>query len=167
MQYDPTDYHFFWQTTSPFSNWHAAHYVLDDNEFNCTEQGVMWEKAKLFGDENIALQIKKCGQTEQALMKKLGRQVRGFNERIWKKNRVEIYKRHCLAKFSQNPHLKTQLMNTSGKMLVEASPSDKIWGIGMAKHEAIKVPPHKWKGLNLLGLILTDIRTEFENIQES
>jgi ribA/ribD-fused uncharacterized protein len=155
-------YCFFWQTGSPFSNWHPAQYVLNGTQFNCSEQGVMYAKAILFDDDVIAEQILNCKSSEQGLMKKLGREVKGFNENTWKKNRIRIYKEHCYAKFTQNEHLKQALMNTHGKILVEASPTDKIWGIGMHKNEAIITPPNKWKGLNLLGKILTEIRIELE-----
>lgn len=154
------NYCFFWQTRSPFSNWHPAKYILNGIEFNCSEQGVMYAKATLFGDTNVAEQILTCGSSQQGLMKKLGREVKGFNESTWKKNRVKIYKEHCYAKFSQNEQLKIALINTQGKTLVEASPSDKIWGIGMHKSEALVTPPNKWKGLNLLGKLLTEIRED-------
>lgn len=160
------NYCFFWQTGSPFSNWHPATYTLNGVEFNCSEQGVMYAKAILFGDNKVAEQILSCGSSQQGLMKKLGREVKGFNESTWKKNRVKIYKEHCFAKFTHNEHLKEALMNTVGKTLVEASPSDKIWGIGMHKSEALVTPPNKWKGLNLLGKILTEIRDELLNEQE-
>jgi ribA/ribD-fused uncharacterized protein len=153
---------FFWQTTSPFSNWHPADYTLNNINFNCSEQGVMYDKAILFGDNNVAQKILNCNQSQQKLMKNLGREVSGFNETTWRKNRVEIYKKHCKAKFSQNLHLKQALLNTTGKILVEASPNDRIWGIGMHKNEALVTPPNEWKGLNLLGKILTEIRNEFE-----
>lgn len=153
---------FFWQTSSPFSNWHSAKYIINEIEFNCSEQGVMYEKALLFKDYNIAQKILECLPSQQRLMKKLGRDVKGFNETIWKKNRKKIYKKHCSEKFKQNEHLKTSLLNTHGKTLVEASPTDKIWGIGMNKNEALITPQNKWKGLNLLGEILTEIRMELE-----
>lgn len=156
-------YEFFWQTNSPFSNWYPATYVLDTITFNCSEQGVMYDKAVLFGDHAIAKKILQCNGYQQGLMKNLGRQVSGFNEELWKKHRIPIYKKHCYAKFSQNPHLKIALLNTSGKILVEASPTDKIWGIGLSKSAALITPPNKWKGTNLLGKLLTEIRNEFIN----
>lgn len=156
-------YEFFWQTSSPFSNWHPATYILDEITFNCSEQGVMYDKAILFGDHDIAKKILQCNNSQQKLMKNLGRQVSGFNEEIWKNNRILIYKKHCRAKFSQNLHLKTTLLNTAKKILVEASPTDKIWGIGMSKSEALITPSNKWKGANLLGKLLTEIRDEFAN----
>lgn len=151
---------FFWQTSSPFSNWHPVKYTINGIDFNCSEQGVMYEKALLFGDTDIAQQILQCVSSQQRLMKQLGRGVKGFNESLWEKNRIRIYKEHCYAKFSQNENLKMTLLNTHGKILVEASPTDAIWGIGMDKNTALTTPPNKWKGLNLLGQILTEIRIE-------
>mgnify|MGYP000075339145 CR=1 FL=1 len=159
---DNTDkYYFFWQTSSPFSNWHFSQYILDDLQFNCSEQGVMYSKAILFGDIVVAKKILKCLPNQQKLMKSLGRQVKNFDENIWKKHRIQIYKRHCHAKFSQNQHLKNILISTGNKILVEASPSDKIWGIGLSAHIAKSTPVEKWKGLNLLGQILTEIKFQF------
>lgn len=158
------NYFFFYETSSPFSNWHPSSYILNGIEFNCSEQGVMYEKALLFGDTVVAQKILECEQSQQNKMKKLGRDVKGFDELIWKMNRMQIYKKHCEAKFTQNQYLKQLLLSTNGKTLVEASPYDKIWGIGMNKNEALVTPPEKWKGLNLLGKILTEIRLKLEQI---
>lgn len=155
-------HYFFWETSSPFSNWHISKYTLNEITFNCSEQGVMYEKALLFNDNTIAEQILKCNSTEQRKIKNLGRKVKGFDEKIWEKNRVNIYKKHCYAKFTQNLNLKNELLKTKGKILVEASPNDKIWGIGLIKNEALFTPVDQWKGLNLLGKILTEIRIELE-----
>ena len=156
------NYVFFWQTGSPFSNWHPAKYTLNGIEFNCSEQGVMWGKATLFGDEKVASDVLKCSVSQQGQMKSLGRAVKGFNEHIWKNNRINIYTAHCRAKFTQNPYLKTALMATGTKILVEASPSDAIWGIGLSEKNAKTILPSAWPGLNLLGKILTSLRNELK-----
>ena len=93
-------------------------------------------------------------------MKALGRQVAGFHEKVWKKHRWEIVYDNNNAKFNQNPHLLQSLMDTAGGDLVEASPSDRVWGIGMHEKDARKVDPSRWKGLNLLGKILTQLRED-------
>jgi ribA/ribD-fused uncharacterized protein len=154
-------YTFFWQTGSPFSNWHSANYTIDGVEFCCSEQGVMYEKAILFNDDKIAKQILQCSGSQQKKMKQLGRKVRHFKESAWKKNRITIYTKHCKAKFEQNKHLKEKLLQTGNKMLVEASPYDKIWGIGLNEKVARRTNPKLWPGLNLLGQILTNIKEDF------
>lgn len=156
------DYVFFWQTGSPFSNWHPSKYTYDNIEFNCSEQGVMWSKAKLFEDNESANKILECTTSQQKKMKELGRGVKKFKEGVWKRNRVSIYKVHCYEKFTQNSHLKEKLLQTGNKTLVEASPNDAIWGIGINEKKAKVTPPNKWPGMNLLGIILTEIRDELE-----
>jgi ribA/ribD-fused uncharacterized protein len=155
-----SNYVFFWQTGSPFSNWHPAKYTFNGIEFNCSEQGVMWGKAMLFGDENIASEVLNCGVSEQGKMKALGREVKGFKEHVWKNNRIKIYTDHCRAKYTQNAHLKAALMATGTKTLAEASPNDAIWGIGLNEKKAKTILPSAWPGLNLLGKILTGLRDE-------
>jgi ribA/ribD-fused uncharacterized protein len=93
-------------------------------------------------------------------MKSLGRKVNHFKENTWKKYRVEIYTKHCKAKFTQNEHLKQKLIETRNTTLVEASPNDKIWGIGLHERDAKKTHPSKWPGTNLLGQLLTKIRDD-------
>lgn len=162
LDYDSRDYTFFWQTGSPFSNWHPAKYTCDGINFNCSEQGVMYDKALLFGDIEVAAKVLKCSVSEQGKMKSLGREVKHFKESTWKKNRVEIYAKHCRAKFTQNEHFKQKLMETGNTTLVEASPNDKIWGIGLHERDAKKTHSDKWPGTNLLGKLLTDIREELK-----
>jgi len=155
-------YEFFYETSSLFSNWYPAQYTLNGIMFNCSEQGVMYDKAILFGDENVATEIMKCNSSQQRKMKQLGRTVKNFDENIWKNNREKIYHKHCSAKFKSNQYLKNALLNTHDKILVEASPTDLIWGIGLSEEDAIVTPVKNWKGLNLLGKILTQIREEIK-----
>lgn len=95
--------------------------------------------------------------------KDFGRLIRGFQEDIWLKNRFNIVMRANQAKFSQNEELKKFLMQTKKRILVEASPVDKIWGIGMAADNKNVENPLYWKGLNLLGFALMAVRDELEN----
>jgi len=148
-------YNFFWRKGSPFSQWHSSTYTLDGYQYSSAEQGMMHGKALLFGDEEMAAQILQTHDPKT--IKKLGRYVKGFSDKEWKKHREDIVYRNNVAKFTQNGHLREALMNTTG-LLVEASPSDKIWGIGMHEDEARQIPESKWKGLNLLGKILTNVR---------
>lgn len=156
---------YFWKT-GPFTNWAFSEYTLDNPyseeheeiAFSRVEQGMMWEKAMFFGDTQIASRILSCNDPQH--IKALGRQVAGFSESLWKRNRVGIVYRHLLAKFSQNSNLRQSLMNTKNKLLVEASPMDKIWGCGLNAVTAAKTPVNKWPGLNLLGKLLTAVREE-------
>ncbi|CAB9514600.1 Domain of unknown function (DUF1768) [Seminavis robusta] len=150
-------YHFFWQSGSPFSQWHISRYVLNGVEFSCAEQGMMHGKALLFGDTEVAEQILEAKSPRK--MKALGRKVRFFDHKVWNKERMRIVYENSVAKFTQNPHLLEALLNTTGQ-LVEASPSDKIWGIGLVEANARNTPEKFWPGLNLLGQILTRVRDE-------
>lgn len=152
---------YFWKSASPFSQWHESPYTLEINgvsyQYSCAEQGMMHGKALLFGDDEVAAQILATPSPRE--MKALGRMVRGFNDKIWNEHRIEIVHCNSVAKFTQNRSLCEALLNTTGD-LVEASPYDRIWGVGLKEADARKMNPHKWHGLNLLGRILTRVRDE-------
>jgi ribA/ribD-fused uncharacterized protein len=149
---------FFWLSGSPFSQFHKSTYVLDGIVFSCAEQGMMHSKALLFEDYITADKILQTNSSSPAKMKQLGRQVRGFKHKVWKQHRQEIVFQHNLSKFTQNPHLLQALINTKGRAMVEASPQDSIWGIGLHEIDAQEVPPSQWPGLNLLGKVLVRVR---------
>ncbi|EAE1294601.1 TPA: NADAR family protein [Listeria monocytogenes] len=163
-------YIFFWGhqpaedgkiSKSCFSQWWICSFKVDGVEYNCAEQFMMAEKAKLFNDMEMREKILAAKHPKQA--KDFGRLIRGFQEDIWLKNRFNIVMRANLAKFSQNEELKKFLMQTKKWILVEASPVDKIWGIGMAADNKNVENPLYWKGLNLLGFALMAVRDELEN----
>ncbi|EMQ4904974.1 NADAR family protein [Listeria monocytogenes] len=163
-------YIFFWGhqpaedgkiSKSCFSQWWICSFKVDGVEYNCAEQFMMAEKAKLFNDMEMREKILAAKHPKQA--KDFGRLIRGFQEDIWLKNRFNIVMRANLAKFSQNEELKKFLMQTKKRILVEASPVDKIWGIGMAADNKNVENPLYWKGLNLLGFALMAVRDELEN----
>ncbi|KAG2389007.1 hypothetical protein C9374_014407 [Naegleria lovaniensis] len=154
-------YHFFWKDKSPFSNWHTAPYTLNGHRFENTEVGMMYEKAMLFNDHEIASQILETSSPSTA--KNLGRLVSNFDEQIWQQHREELVYKHLMAKFTQNEHLKKALLETGDKTLAEASPSDCIWGIGLKEEDAIETHPNNWRGLNLLGKLLTRVKEELKN----
>ncbi len=156
-------YHFFWRSGSPFSQFHSSHFDLDGVHFVCAEQAMMYGKAILFEDHETAKKI--LNASSPMKMKALGRQVRHFKDKTCKKHRYDIVYRNNHAKFTQNPHLLEALLATDGT-LVEASPSDSIWGIGLHKDAAKRVPAKHWPGLNLLGQILTNLRDELRNSLE-
>ncbi len=116
----------------------------------------MYRKAKLFGADKIAEQILKAQTPKQC--KDLGRSRQiPFDNDIWEKNREIIYEQVFIDKFNHDK-LRLQLVNTMGKTLVEASPYDKIWGIGLSEDHPHAEDPSKWKGLNLLGKVLMVVR---------
>jgi ribA/ribD-fused uncharacterized protein len=148
------EFHFFWR--GPFSQWVASEFTVDKQLYNNAEQYMMSEKALLFSDINL---YKKMLETKDPKeIKKLGREVSNFDEAIWEQNRFSIVLKGSLAKFSQNQDLKNKLLSTGLKTLVEASPHDTIWGIGLSEDDPDIYDRSKWKGLNLLGQALTMTR---------
>lgn len=119
---------------------------------------MMAEKARLFKDEEILKEILQSKHPKQ--IKELGRKVRNFDEEVWKKKRYSIILNGNYAKFLQNEGQRQFLIGTKNRVLVEASPYDKIWGIGMAADDENIENPLEWKGLNLLGFALMEVRDE-------
>ncbi|MCL4156008.1 UNVERIFIED_CONTAM: hypothetical protein GTU68_011559 [Idotea baltica] len=119
---------------------------------------MMAAKARLFGDAEILEKILIAPDPKTA--KSLGRKVANFNDNIWKQNARELVTNGNFAKFSQNPELKTFLLGTGNSVLVEASPYDRIWGIGLSAKDEKAKHPSTWQGQNLLGFALMDVRTE-------
>jgi ribA/ribD-fused uncharacterized protein len=143
-----------------FSQWHSSKFTdKDGNVFSNCEQWMMYNKAMLFEDVNIAKQIMKGGNPKT--VKALGRQVKGFHEKTWKKERMNIVIQGNYYKFSQNDNFKKKLLDTGDTELVEASPYDRIWGIGFTADKA-EGKRNKW-GLNLLGKALVEVRTMLAN----
>ena len=121
---------------------------------------MMAKKAELFNDNEVLVKIIKANSPAEA--KKLGREVKNYDDKLWLANRYEIVKQGNHHKFSQNKDLKTFLINTKDRVLVEASPVDPIWGIGMATDHKDILNPEKWRGLNLLGFALMEVRDELK-----
>ena len=149
---------FFFTDSSPFSQWYRCSFTVDGNTFNCAEQFMMYGKAKLFGDAETAALILAADHPREH--KALGRKVKRFDEAIWKREREAIVLAGNRAKFTQNPELEQVLRATAGTTLVEASPYDRIWGIGLAATDPRAQDVTQWKGMNLLGKILTQLREE-------
>jgi len=122
---------------------------------------MMAEKAKLF-DPKSDVFSKIIEAKDPGKAKKLGRQIKHFDEQIWLEQRFDIVVKGNYLKFSQNPELKQFLLNTSYRVIVEASPVDPIWGIGMAADHRDAANPKRWKGLNLLGFALMQVRDQLE-----
>lgn len=157
---DSARHTFFWQKGSPFSQFHPATYKVWGVTVTCAEQAMMYGKAKLFGDEDSAARILALGKAPPMKYKKLGRGVTGFTEAKWKKARSTIVYQSNVAKFSQVRTLREALDRTAGTTLVEASPRDRIWGIGLGEATARTMPESRWPGLNLLGRALTQVRDD-------
>jgi ribA/ribD-fused uncharacterized protein len=147
---------FFFTEANPFSQWYPCAFTVGDNTFNCAEQYMMHGKAVLFGDTASAQKILAAAHPRQH--KALGRKVTPFDVAQWNRERIAIVRAGNAAKFTQNRDLLAQLLATAGTELVEASPYDKIWGIGLAATDERAQDPTKWKGQNLLGKILTELR---------
>lgn len=149
---------FFFTQASPFSQWHPCTFVAHERTFGCAEQYMMHGKALLFGDAETAEAILAAPHPRQH--KALGRKVKPFDDAVWKREREAIVLAGNRAKFTQNPALLEVLLATKGTTLVEASPYDRIWGIGLAATDPRAQDPAQWRGQNLLGKILTQLRDE-------
>lgn len=143
------------------SQWWPAPFTVDAVTYPSAEHWMMWRKAMLFGDRTTAAQILAAPHPRAA--KVLGRQVTGFDEQVWQEHRYSIVVEGNLAKFSQHPELCGYLLGTSGRVLVEASPTDRIWGIGLAASDQHAADPCRWLGLNLLGFALMQAREQLAN----
>ena len=162
-------YIFFWGhqekgsevSKSCFSQWYESAFEEDGNRFITAEHYMMYHKAKLFGDHNACNKVLHASNPGEA--KAIGRGVQGFNQELWEENKFDIVVKANFVKFSQNSELKNFLINTGTRVLVEASPVDKIWGIGLAQDNSASENPNTWKGLNLLGFALMDVREQLTN----
>jgi len=144
-------------TKSCFSQWYQSSFEHNDVFYLTAEHYMMAEKARLFKD-NVALK-KILTSKNPGAAKAAGRDVQNFDPELWLEKRFEIVVTGNLLKF-ETPTLRDFLLNTGNKVLIEASPVDKIWGIGMAEDNALISNPYKWKGLNLLGFALMKVRAK-------
>ncbi|MFN0127363.1 MAG: NADAR family protein [Verrucomicrobiales bacterium] len=144
-------------TKSCFSQWWSRHpFEIDGIHYATAEHYMMAEKARLFGDQSHLTSI--LVAKSPAIAKKLGRHVVGFDDTIWLEHRWRIVVRANTAKFSQHEVLRHFLLQSGERILVEASPYDRIWGIGMAADHPDAERPQSWKGINLLGFALMEVR---------
>ena len=165
------EYIFFWKTGSSsgkditkgcFSQWWKSDFWSVSHTYSCMEQFMMANKAELFGDKEIREQILQCSTPRQ--MKALGRKVRNFDETIWNEIKYSIVLNGNYLKFTQNSELRDFLLSTGDSILVEASPYDRVWGIGMGQTDENVLNPLKWKGENLLGFALMEVRDEIRRV---
>jgi ribA/ribD-fused uncharacterized protein len=164
---------YFWGIEDKLSNFYPCKFFHNGELLNCSEQGYMLEKATFFLDFDMAIKIRQL--TDPAQHKKAGKLVKGFDSSLWNKYKVEKMFNVCLSKFYDKPWFKPDneltdyLLSTDDALLVEASPYDKEWGIGLSKYEAMKIDPSLWPGKNLLGKVLMRVRQtikEQENLKE-
>ncbi|MBU3061196.1 NADAR family protein [Nocardia sp. NEAU-G5] len=141
---------------SCLSQWWPSRFTVDDLIFPTAEHYMMWQKTRLFGDFELATEILASEHPGHA--KALGRRVGNFDASIWEERRSEIVVDGNAAKFGQNPDLKSFLLGTGDRVLVEASPLDRIWGIGLAADDPRSENPKQWLGTNLLGFALMNVR---------
>ena len=147
-------YVFFWN--GPFSQWYPANFTIDDVEYNCAEQYMMAQKALLFNDsESHKMIMESIWPDEQ---KEYGRNVKGFDKDKWETVCRKIVFDGNMAKFSQNPKLLEELMHTDSLEIVEASPYDKIWGIGLNETDPKALDKSQWEGTNWLGIEIMSVR---------
>lgn len=147
-------YMFFWGGC--LSNWYISPFIVNGIEYNCGEQYMMHQKAILFNDKQTASEIMKAYVPKK--QKELGRKIKNFDTVVWDSVKYNIVKAGLLEKFKQNEDLKLFLSANKGCQMVEASPFDRIWGIGFNEMDAID-NINMW-GENLLGKILTEISKE-------
>ena len=140
------------------SQWWPHEFAVDGVSYPTAEHFMMAEKARLFGDELRLAEI--LGARSPGAAKAAGRRVAGFDDDVWCERRIEIVVRGAVAKFGSDEGLRAFLLGTGDRVLVEASPRDRIWGIGMGKDNPDAAHPSRWRGLNLLGLSLMHARAQ-------
>lgn len=153
----------FFYTEWP-SNFYRTHFTWEafgeKHDFFCTEQAFMWTKAKYFNDEEIASRILVADTPMDC--KQLGRIVKGYDDKKWDLVRYSLMHDANYEKYKQDLKLRAKLIDPKfdGKMFVEASPTDRIWGIGRAIEDPAIEDESKWCGKNLLGKVITQVRAE-------
>ncbi|WP_407404000.1 NADAR family protein [Chryseobacterium sp.] len=158
---------FFWGDTtssaiskSCFSQWYPCEFEENSQKYFSAEQYMMASKAALFNDDKALKEILDTKDPKKA--KALGRLVKNFNAENWDQHKYEIVVQANYLKFSQNEEFKNFLCSTNQKILVEASPNDKIWGIGMLESNPKSENPLLWNGENLLGFALMEVRDSLQ-----
>jgi ribA/ribD-fused uncharacterized protein len=157
--YVPNGFVCFWKPNQPngyLGNWYDSPFILDGIHFPTSEHYMMYHKALLMGDIDCGDKI--LAATDPKMVKALGQRVKPWDEQLWLDNRCRIMYEACYAKFSAHADLLGLLLRTGNTVLVEASPMDRIWGIGLSATHADAFNVAKWKGSNLLGRVLMRVR---------
>lgn len=152
------NYVYFWRTSEVpfgcFSNWYPSPFELNGVLYHTTEHYLMYQKALLMGDVKIGEAILNTNNAKK--VKALGRRVKNFSEILWCQNREKIMYDGILAKCKAHPNIAETLLKTGDRTIVEASPYDRIWGVGISERDAKN--GKKINGLNLLGKTLMRVR---------
>ena len=161
---------FFWGHTpkregvidkSCFSHWFPSPFTVDGTVYLTAEHWMMAKKATLFNDAEILKMI--LDSDKPSVAKEMGRKVKNFDPGIWSKACLELVIEGNLYKFSQHDELKKFLLDTGAKIIVEASPQDTIWGIGLSQNAPESNNPFTWNGSNLLGFALMEVRDHLKS----
>ncbi|MBL7974464.1 MAG: NADAR family protein, partial [Candidatus Kapabacteria bacterium] len=162
---DNLEYTFFWGHTNNhnkevgkhcFSQWFKSPFTVDSITYKTAEHWMMAQKALLFNDKIIFNKIISSENPDEA--KELGRQVLRYDEQTWNEKKFDIVKFGNIHKFNQHPKLADYLINTENRILVEASPVDRVWGIGLSQDSNVIENIYAWRGQNLLGFVLMATR---------
>lgn len=159
-------YIYFWrphEENGYLGNWYPSTFHAEDICFKNSEQYFMWRKLKLFDPDNSSLERSLLTTDDPKDMKDIGQRVENFIQHIWDAEKYGIMRAAVYAKFSANTDLLEQLLSTGDSVLVEASPFDRIWGIGLTAKDAKRVGKSGWRGENLLGKALMDVRKELSS----
>lgn len=143
-------FYLFWQTDSCLSNWTYTPFEYKGRSFNNSETALMWEKALHIGDTETAEKI--LNSKHPRVAKELGRTAKGYAQHLWEPYRLQVMTDILIAKANTNKKVFNELQKTLGLIIAEASPKDKIWGIGLAPEDARALNQANWNGLNLLGV---------------
>lgn len=152
-------------TKSCLSQWWMEDFWAVASSYLCMEQYMMAGKAELFGDQEIRKQILACSNPKE--IKALGRKVQGFDQEVWDRFKYAIVLNGNWCKFSQNRDLREFLLSTGDSILAEASPYDSIWGIRLSADSPEAQDPMKWRGQNLLGFALMEVRDELRRVTQN
>jgi ribA/ribD-fused uncharacterized protein len=158
---------FFWGHTpkregivdaSCLSQWFPRAFEIDGVRYATAEHFMMASKARLFEDDKALAAILRAKSPADA--KAAGREVRNYDDEKWNRARFDAVVRGNVYKFGQNADLRLFLLSTGDRVLVETSPRDTIWGIGMGASNPDAKDPKKWRGRNLLGFALIEARAK-------
>jgi ribA/ribD-fused uncharacterized protein len=141
---------------SCLSQWWPSPFTVEGVTYATAEHWMMAGKARLFRDAEAERRALAAGHPARA--KKAGRLVRGFDEDLWARERFRIVVEGSVHKFAAHPELREFLLGTGERVLVEASPVDRVWGIGLAADDEAAADPERWRGANLLGFALMEAR---------
>ncbi|HEY9007703.1 MAG TPA: NADAR family protein [Ohtaekwangia sp.] len=167
------EYIFFWGHAAKhgesigkfiFSQWYPSAFIVDGITYKTAEHWMMAQKASLFDEPDIFNKI--IASDKPGEVKALGRAIRNFDELQWDKWKYDIVRTGSIHKFHQNKTLRDYLLATGDKVIVEASPSDFIWGIGLSQDEKMVENPYVWRGTNLLGFALMEARDFLRSMGE-